>query len=235
MIDVGLLGSIAIMVIVVSVFVKPLPTGTTTASVLDIVSGPLLVGVLVGRLASMALDDPASMTNIRDVMIIRGGVEFWAGVAAGFVYLIVQARRDRVQFPGLLAAIAVPALLAWATFEATCVIRDGCPGPVASFGMRPAGLVQSMFPVGLVVAAAAVAGALVLRAAQRRGTSSMVTVLVAVGLVATIRSIASIWLPHVGEHLTRQHRTSIMVAGLAWSVLAVMLVRTRAEHRVVAA
>ena len=160
MIDVGLLGSIAIMVIVVSVFVKPWPNGAAPA-ILDIGSGPLLVGVIGGRLASMAFDDPASMTNIRDVMIIRGGVEFWVGVAAGSVYLAVRGR-NRVQALELLAAIAVPAVLAWSVYEATCVIRDGCPGPVSSIGLRPPGLVQQMFPVGLVVAAAGVAAALML-------------------------------------------------------------------------
>lgn len=230
MIDLGLLGSIAIMVIVVSVFVKPWPIGVDAPTVLDIAVGPLLVGVLVGRLASMALDDPGSMTNIRDVLIIRGGVEFWVGVAAGVGYLVMQARREQVRFADLLASVAVPALIAWAAYEATCVIRDGCPGPVTRFGLRPTGLVQSVFPIGLAVAAAAIAGAVALRAAQRRGASSMTTVFVAVGIVAAIRSIASIWLPRVGDHLTRQHRTSIAVAVLASSGLTVLFVRNRAAN-----
>ncbi len=228
MIDVGLLGSIAIMVIVASVFVKPWPIGTATPTVLDIVTVPLLVGVLVGRLTSMAFDDPASLTNIRDVLVIRGGVEFWAGAAAGAALLVMQARRDDIRAEELLAAIAVPALLAWSAYEATCVIRDGCPGPIASVGLRPTGLLQPVFPVGLAVATVAIAGAALLRAAQRRGASSTTTVVVAIGLVATIRSVASIWLPHVGDHLTRQHRTSIAVGLLAWCALAVILVRARA-------
>ena len=45
--------------------------------------------------------------------------------------------------------------------------------------------------------------------------------------LAAIRSIASIWLPHIGDGLTRQHRTSIAVAII--TAIGVVALRLRAK------
>lgn len=227
MIDIGLLVSIAILLTVPAVFVRPWPPAAMEAGVLDTALGALGIGLAVGRLTALAIDDPGSLTNLSDVMIIRSGVEFWPGLIAGLAWLMFRARREGVSVSVRLAALAPPGLIAWACFEATCLLRDGCPGPTSAIGLRPDGLVTRMFPVGLAVAVAAVAGAFVLDRLHRRGHQSLQVAVLAVMTVAAIRSVASIWLPHIGDGLTRQHRASI--AGLAVSIAALVVVRVRRQ------
>lgn len=231
MIDVGLLATIVIVLIVPSVFVRPWPSSAAASGVIDISIGAMFVGLAVGRLTAVALDDPGSLTSLSDLMIIRSGVEFWPGVAAGLAWIAFRARHDEVAPLRRLAAITAPALVAWACYEATCILRDGCPGPLSSIGLRPDGLVETMFPIGLVVAAAAGGAAMVGRRWHRRGMPDVEVVVMALLSVAIIRSIASIWLPHIGNELTRQHSTSIAVGVIA--VIAFVVIRRRRPRRMV--
>ena len=215
MIDVGLLASMLVVLIVPSVFVRAWPESAVATGLLDVASGALLIGIAVGRLAAVAIDDPGSLTSISDLLIIRSGVEFWPGAAAGVAWVAVGARRDHVSPASRLAAITAPALVAWACYEATCLLRDGCPGPLSSIGLRPAGLVQRMFPISLGVAAAAVGAAALVRRWHRRGMPDLQVIAATLIALASIRSVASIWLPHIGDGPTRQHRTSIAVGVIA--------------------
>lgn len=228
MIDVGLLASIAILVIVPAVFVPPWPPNAVAPGLLDVTAGALAIGVAAGRVAAVAIDDPGSLTNVRDLLVVRSGVEFWVGALAGLVWIAIRSRHDNVAPAQRLAAITAPALVAWACYEATCVLRDGCPGPLSSFGLRPEGLVQTMVPVGLFVALAAGSAALLTRWLHRRGLPDLQVFVLVVGLVATIRAIASVWLPHVGNGLTRQHVTSIVVSVAA--AIAFLALRLRAPR-----
>ena len=225
MIDIGLLATIVIVLIVPSVFVRPWPASAAATGTIDISLGALFVGLAVGRLTAVALDDPGSLTNLSDLMIIRSGVEFWPGVAAGLTWIAFRASHDEVAPLRRLAALTAPALVAWACYEATCILRDGCPGPLSSIGLRPDGLVEKMFPIGLVVAAAAGGAAMVSRRWHQRGMPDVEVVVVALLSIAIIRSIASVWLPHIGNELTRQHRTSIAVGIVA--VIAFVVIRRR--------
>ncbi|MEP7020315.1 MAG: hypothetical protein ABI808_06665 [Pseudonocardiales bacterium] len=201
-----------VVLIVPSVFVRAWPDSAVATGLIDTTSGALLIGIAIGRLAAVAIDDPGSLTSLSDLLIIRSGVEFWPGVAAGVGWIAFRARQDNVSPAVRLAAITAPALVAWACYEATCLLRDGCPGPVTTFGLRPDGLVQRMFPVSLGIAAAAAGAAVVVRRWHRHGLPDLQVIAVALLSLATIRSFASIWLPHIGNGLTRQHRTSIAVA-----------------------
>lgn len=225
MIDVGLLATIVIVLIVPSVFVRPWPSSAAASGVIDVSIGALFFGLAVGRLTAVALDDPGSLTSLSDLMIIRSGVEFWPGVAAGLAWLAFGARRDGIAPLRRVAAITAPALVAWACYEATCVLRDGCPAPLSTVGLRPDGLVERMFPIGLVVAASAGAAAMVGRRWHRRGMPDIEVIVTALFSIAVVRSVASIWLPHIGNGLTRQHRTSIAVGIIA--VIALVAIRSR--------
>ena len=227
MIDIGLLASMAVVLIVPSVFVRAWPDSAVATGLIDITSGALLIGIAIGRLAAVAIDDPGSLTSLSDLLIIRSGVEFWPGVAAGVGWIAFRARQERVTPAERLAAITAPALVAWACYEATCLLRDGCPGPATAFGLRPDGLVQRMFPISLGGAAAAAGAAVVVRRLHRRGLPNMQVIGVALFALATIRSVASIWLPHIGDGLTRQHRTSIAVAIV--TLIGLVALRVRAQ------
>ncbi|MBI5089960.1 MAG: hypothetical protein HZB15_14150 [Actinobacteria bacterium] len=227
MIDIGLLASIAIVLTVPTIFLEPWPADAVNTGVLDISLGALFIGLAVGRVVALAIDDPGSLTSVSDLIIIRSGVEFWPGVLAGLAWLAIQAIRSKVPVAVRLAALVPAGLVAWACYEATCLLRDGCPGPVSSVGIRPDGLATRMFPVGIAVAIAAVGIAVALDRFHRRGLASHHVVMLALLAVAAIRAVASIWLPHIGDGLTRQHRESIIVAALAVGLLVTLRVRDR--------
>lgn len=213
--DYRLLLSAAATLAVPILFFVPWPRQAAAWRLLDETGGALLIGLVVGRLTSVAIDDPRSLTSLSDLLIIRSGVEFWPAVAAACGSLWLSARRRHQNPWSLLALVASAGMMAWATYEATCLVRDGCPGPVTAFGLRPRGLSRRQFPVGLVVAAAGVAAARVLERARRTGLSDVDAVLVALLSIASIRAVASVWLPTVGDSLSRQHVTSITVVGLS--------------------
>ena len=235
MIDIGLLASIAILLTVPTIFLEPWPGHAVDSGVLDISLGALFIGLAVGRLTALAIDDPGSLTSVSDVMIIRSGVEFWPGLTAGLVWLAIQATRNKVPVAVRLAALVPAGLVAWACYEATCLLRDGCPGPASSLGLRPDGLATRMFPIGLAVAAAAVGTAVVLDRWHRRGLASRQVVVLALLAVAGIRALSSIWLPHIGEALTRQHRESIVVFAIAVGLLITLRARDRVTATTVGA
>lgn len=209
--DYGLLASIAAVLAIPSLLVRPWPRQEPEWRLLDRVGGSLAVGLLVGRLAALAIDDPRSLTSIADLLVIRSGVDFWPGLAAGMAWLAwTESRADR-EPRRLLATVAPAGLTGWAAYEASCLLRDGCPGPISSIGLRPDGLVERQFPVALVVAAAAGLAAWLLDRARRQSLSDIEAIIAAIGAVALIRSVASIWLPRVGTGITRQHLMSLTV------------------------
>jgi hypothetical protein len=212
--DYRLLLSIAAMLAIPSLFVRPWPPQPRGWNLLDRTGGALLVGLAVARLTALAIDDPGSLTRIPDLLVIRSGVEFWPGVVAGAGSLWLSARRERTSPAAVFAVVAPAAIVAWATYEAMCLVRDGCPGPISSIGLRPRGLVERQFPVALLEATAGLLAAFLLERARRRGLADVDAVLLAIGSIALIRSVASFWLPKVGDGLTRQHTTSILVACL---------------------
>jgi len=199
--------------------------GDERSSFLDDVTAPLLVGLAVGRLVTLALDDPNSIGSLSDMLVIRSGVEFWPGVAAAAGVVAWQARRTERSAVERLAALAPLALVGYAAFEATCAFRDGCLGPVAAVGLRPPGLHATMLPVGWLTAAATLAGAVFVYWRRDR-TRPVVSVGTAVVITAAVRSLGSVWLPHVGEGMTRQHRTSLALLVVA-TVTTVLLASSR--------
>ncbi len=195
---------------------------------LDDVTVPLVVGLVAGRLVTLALDDPNSIGSLSDMLVIRSGVEFWPGVAAAAGVVAWQANRADRSPLERLAALAPLALVGYAAYEAACVFRDGCLGPVSPVGLRPPGLQTTMLPVGLLMAAATLAGAVIARRRLQDRVRPAVLVATAVTIVAAVRSLGSVWLPHIGEDMTRQHRSSIAVLVVATGVL--LLVTSQRER-----
>ena len=230
MLDIGLLASMVILLTVTTVFIRPWPPGALSAGLLDTTLGAAGLGLLIGRLTSLALDDPGSLLNVRDVLIIRSGVEFWPGALAATAWLSLRARREGAAVGQRLAALAPAALVAWGCYEATCLLRDGCPGPLARLGLRPVGLHRTVFPIGLAVAGAALLSAVLVDRLSRRRLRAVHVVVITGGLVAAIRSVASVWLPRIGEGLTRQHRESLVALIISTLTLVVMLLVDRPTH-----
>ena len=122
---------------------------------LDVAVGPAFAGLAVGRLTTLALDDPSSIGSLSDMLIIRSGVEFWTGVAAAIAAVLVSANLGLVSPSNRLAELTPLAMLGYAGYEAACIFRDGCFGPSSAIGLRAkawasfiiAGLCPNVSPV----------------------------------------------------------------------------------------
>ena len=181
--------------------------------VLDVGFSAVVAGLVVARVVAVALDDPTGLGDLKSMLSVRGGVELWAGAAAGTAVVALRATRSGRSVWTVLACGAPLALWAYATWEAGCALRDGCFGPASPVGLVPPGLTQRVLPLGLLMAAT-VAG--VGAAAWRwRHRAPMHAVVGSVAGFAIVRAVASFWLPALGDGLTRPHRESLVVAVLA--------------------
>lgn len=232
MIDRGLLLTLGLMAAGVSALVRVAPPRTTSRNDLfDIVSLPLFVGLATARLTTVALDDPSALRRLSDLLLIRGGMDLWAGVLAGFMALLVAIRRRRhASAVPFLADVAPYALWTVAIYEGTCVLRDGCFGPASFFGLHPAGVGYRQLPIGLMVGGAvAVLGVVVRRLAASDPPAALIA---AVAGLAAVRSVAAVWLPRISDGLTRQHRQSIavlVIAVVGGAAVLVLRLRLRAQ------
>lgn len=201
-------------------------TDTTTDSFLDIALGPALFGLAVGRLAALALDDPSSIGSVSDMLIIRSGVEFWPGVVGAASMVAWGARRNGVPPLLLLTSLLPLAIVGYAGYEAGCVFRDGCFGPSTTVGLRPDGVTTTMFPVGLMMAVALGVSAVAVRGLATRNHAPGLVVAAGTFAVAGIRAVGSVWLPHVGTGISRQHLSSIVVAVIAGAAVGAATLRS---------
>lgn len=229
MLDFGLLATGAAIWLVLAAAARWAPTSVIDrGELLDRLALPAVAGLLAGRLVAAVLDDPASLRSVRAFLVIRGGVEFWPGVLVTVGVLAAGIRRRRRGIAFDLAELAPFLLWGYATYEATCLVRDGCYGPASAIGLTPDGLRTTTFPVGLVAAAAIAILAIAVR--QLWGWPPLSRIALAVGGVAAVRSVASIWLPRLGDELTRQHVESLgvlAVVSLAAAYLRMVHVRRR--------
>jgi hypothetical protein len=225
-IDQGLLWSMAVMAVAVSLTLALAPPRTTNRrNLLDSAIGPALLGLLVGRVVAMLLEDPGSLTRPADILVLRGGVELWPAVSIGVIAGFVATRRDGRNGWAALADAAPSCLVGYAAYEGACLARSGCFGPMSKIGLIPPGLTSAMVPVGLLVAVAVV----VLAAAVRRHTlrDDFGGVALAIGWLALVRSVASIWLPKISNGPTRQHVESALVLVVTISVALARWVHRR--------
>lgn len=230
MLDTGLLltGVLVWLVIASAARWAPLPVFDRT-EILDRLVVPCLLGLLGGRLVAVILDDPASLGSLRSFLVIRGGVEFWPGVVVAVAALVWALRRQRRPIWLAIAELCPFLLWGYATYEAGCIVREGCYGPVSSIGLVPDGLRSRMFPVGLVVAVVVFGGGLAVH--RLRSWTPRARVLLALGAVAAARSVASIWLPRLGNGPTRQHVESVaVVVAVAAAAIVAAAARRKPRH-----
>lgn len=231
MIDYGLLMSIILALAAPSAMMRYRQPNSyeTPVSAMDVMAAPGFLGVVVGRLVTLSIDDPRAIGKLSDMLVVRSGVEFWPAVAGVVAW---TGYRDHVSPMARVAALTPYGLVGYGAYEAACIFRDGCFGPASPVGLKPDGASVTMLPIGLLMGLAAVGAAgLVVRQGQKAWPPGAI-VASAVPLAAMIRSVGSIWLPRVGGELTRQHRTSIAITALAGLATAAELVRSRRQRPV---
>ena len=229
MLDIGLVASGAAVWLVLAGTARWLSSSAVDpGELLDRLAVPTVTGILAGRLVAALLDDPESLRSLQAFLVVRGGVEFWPGafVTIALAAAGVARRKRPVVFD--LADLTPFLLWGYATYEVTCLVRDGCYGPASPFGLTPQGLRTRMFPVGLVVALAVAMLGILVR--QLWAWAPLSRILLAVGGVAAVRSVASIWLPRLEDDLTRQHVESLVVL-LAAVIAAACLALARVHGR----
>lgn len=224
MIDLGLLASIVVAAFVPRLVARIIPAAGEGAVDGDGLLYAALAGLVAGRIAFVALDDPGAFARLRDVMIIRSGVEFWPGLAVGAGAYALMSRRAGRSMPDSMSLAAPLFLVAYAAYEASCVLREGCFGPPTAVGLSPPGFASTVFPVAWAVAAVALLAGVVLRRQRRAGAPSVVVGLL---VLATARAVAGFFLPRVGAALSRPHLESLAVAGAALALHLGMGARER--------
>ena len=228
MIDPGLLGTVMIMVVWMALTVRFVSSSVVDRHrLVDLVTGPLVVGFVVARLAAMAAEDFGESLHLRDLALIRSGMEFWAGLAAGLGWAAWRWRDERPGIWPVFAAITPFGLWAYSLFEATCLVRDGCLGPVSQIGLRPHGLQSRVFPVGLAVAVVlSIVGTVLHRAWS---LDALTVVFSGLTALAVVRAMAGIWLPAIGA--SRVERESVLAALVIPLVWVFWAVRRRRANR----
>ena len=227
MIDRALLATIVLMVAVVAGADRALRRSRPSAErVLAMASMPVAAGLAAGRLAAVLLDDPGTLRRPFDLLLIRGGMELWPGVAAGAAVAWVAARRDGVSGKGRLAELAPFGLWAYAAYEALCLVREDCFGPLWHLGPRPGGVGGGQFPVGVALGVAVAASGIVVWRSSRR-VSHASLVVASLWAIAAARSLAAFALPDLASGLTRPHIESLVVASGAAVWLAATGIRRR--------
>lgn len=191
----------------------------------DLAWVPLLVGVVSARVATVLVDHPAGIVSLKEVMIIRGGTDFWIGVAAG-VAAIGLTVKDRYGVVPRLALLAPFGLIAYGVYHAGCVIQDGCPGPASSIGLAQSGIYQTVFPVGLIGGlVAVVAGLWFMR--RPPSVSPMIVVAVLLAVLAVIRLTVSVLTPSLVAFPSRDQALSVVAIVAAAGVATADLVERR--------
>lgn len=215
MIDQGLVASLIVVAVGVWVLARLMPpTRTDSGEVLDLLSVPVMAGVFGARVTAAALDDPSAFSRPGDLLLVRGGMELWAGIVTGVAALGVILHRRGDDSVGSSVADLSPYLL-WgmAFYEGTCLVRDGCFGPVSALGLTPRGGLSPQFPVGLLAAACLLGVGVVVR--RVAPWDPPLALLFAVGGLGAVRAGASVWLPRISEGLTRQHVESLAAVAVA--------------------
>lgn len=90
----------------------------------DLLLGASVAGIAAGRLTAMAIQGVNPITNVGDILIIRGGVHTGAAGVAFIGVLLWSTRRS----PGAIDALSPAVLLALAGWHAGCLWRDACLG-----------------------------------------------------------------------------------------------------------
>lgn len=213
MIDLGILSGVVAAFLAAVVAARLTDPTKPLKSAADTMLGPGMAGLALGRVAFLLADDPASLLSPRDAVLVRGGVEFWPGLAAAVAMFLFQTRNETTPAISRLALIAPAALVGYGVYEGGCLTRGGCFGPSAPIGLRPPAVATAMVPVGILVAVTIIALAW---AVHRLAPSEpWGAVLLAVGGVAAVRAFAGFFLPAVGTGLSHPHTTSLIVTGLA--------------------
>lgn len=122
------------------------------ADLWDMMVAALVVGLFAGRLAAMIGAGINPLTNLGDVLIVRGGVATGPATVAGIATVMLLAKREVVAVADGLAVAALASLGGW---HLGCLARDSCLGAATDvpWAITDSGSSVGRHPVELYAAA----------------------------------------------------------------------------------
>lgn len=117
----------------------------------DRLVGSAMVGLLAGRLTSMLVQGVNPLTNIADILVVRGGVHTGAAALTAVVTLVWSSRRNLWPELDVAAPAALAGLAGW---HAGCLFRGACLGTVSDlpWALAQPGSTITRHPVELYAA-----------------------------------------------------------------------------------
>lgn len=196
-----------------------------TRDLWDVALGAAVAGLLVGRLAAMAVDGVNPLTNPGDVLIVRAGVDTGFASATAIVTLALLSRRETVVVADALAAATLSGLAGW---HAGCLLRDACAGTPSDlpWAITLNGSEITRHPEGLYTALAFLVAAVALAAWKRRVPPAGMVAGVGLALAGSIRLVTEPFRPSLGSRPVGWY-----VAALVAGVVAALLAATRRYSR----
>ncbi|MFH2071521.1 MAG: prolipoprotein diacylglyceryl transferase family protein [Actinomycetota bacterium] len=160
----------------------------STRSLWDLLLTAAIVGLAVGRVASMLGGGSNPLTHPADILIVRGGVDTRAAAAAALLTAVVLARRDLMPTLDAAAPAALAGLAGW---QAGCLARGACLGTPTGlpWGMPQPGSAIGRHPVELYAALLLVVGVVALMAWKRRRPPPGTITGVALGWAGAVRLV----------------------------------------------
>lgn len=145
-----------------------------------------IVGLFVGRLAAMITSGVNPLTNVGDILIVRGGVATGPATIAALLTMAFAARGEIVAVADSLAVASLASLGGW---HVGCLARDACLGTPSDlpWAMTQPGSSIGRHPVELYAAGALLLGAAVLAVVRKRRIPPGLAAATALGYSSLVR------------------------------------------------
>jgi len=172
-----------------------------TRDVWDALVGALVVGLIVGRLVAMVVAGTNPLTNLGDILIVRGGVDTVAASMAGLSSFAWTTRSDTW---GLFDAAGPAAIAGLAGWHGGCLVRDACLGTGSDlpWAMTQSGSSITRHPVELYAVLGLVVLGVALMLWKRHRPAAGVIGLLALSGASLVRLATEPMRPGLGGDLT---------------------------------
>lgn len=180
-----------------------------------------IAGIFVGRLAAMLASGVNPLTNLGDILIVRGGVATGPATIAALLTMAFAARGEIIAVADSLAVASLASLGGW---HFGCLARDACLGTPSDlpWAMTQSGSTVGRHPVELYAAAALLSAAAILALVRKRRLPSGLPAAIALGVASFVRLITEPLRPSLSGGPVWWY-----VAGLLASAVALGLIWNR--------
>lgn len=168
-------------------------------------------GIFVGRLAAMVTAGVNPLTNLTDILIIRGGVATGPAAVAALATMAYMARGEILAVADALAVGALASIGGW---HLGCLARESCLGTPTDlpWAMTQSGSSVGRHPVELYAAGALLLGAAGLAVLRKRRLPAGLAAGIALGYAAGARLATEPLRPSLGGGPVWWYVTGVLVS-----------------------